>query len=92
MVVTVRDDCGNVTTDRIDFTVADIKAPAPVCVQNLTVSLMPTNAGGSPNEGMTVVKAIDVFQDINRKWDEEEWRTANEKFLRPNDYKVIIGD
>lgn len=23
------------------------------------------------------------------KWDEEQWRTANEKFLRPNDYKVI---
>jgi hypothetical protein len=72
LVVTVRDDCGNVTTDRIDFTVADIKAPAPVCVQNLTVSLMPTNAGGSPNEGMTVVKAIDVFQDINRAWNDEE--------------------
>ena len=26
------------------------------------------------------------------KWDEEQWRTANEKFLRPNDYKVVIGD
>jgi hypothetical protein len=23
------------------------------------------------------------------KWDEEQWREANEKFLRPNDYKVI---
>jgi hypothetical protein len=72
LVVSVRDDCGNVTTDRIDFTVADIKAPAPVCVQNLTVSLMPTNAGGSPNAGMTVIKAIDVFQDINRVWNDEE--------------------
>jgi hypothetical protein len=88
LVVSVRDDCGNVTTDRIDFTVADIKAPAPVCVQNLTVSLMPNNAGGSPNAGMTVIKAIDVFQDINRNWGDEECtptvkakivRTANDK-------------
>ncbi len=26
------------------------------------------------------------------EWDDEAWRIANEKFLRPNDYKVIIGD
>ena len=85
LLVSVRDDCGNVTTDRIDFTVADIKAPAPVCVQNLTVSLMPTNAGGSPNAGMTVVKAIDVFQDINRKWDDEECTpTVKAKIVRAN--------
>ncbi|MFN9380605.1 MAG: hypothetical protein ACK6BQ_11660, partial [Bacteroidota bacterium] len=83
LVVSVRDDCGNVTTDRIDFTVADIKAPAPVCVQNLTVSLMPTNAGGSPNAGMTVVKAIDVFQDINRNWENEECTpTVKAKIVR----------
>jgi hypothetical protein len=25
-------------------------------------------------------------------WDDDEWRIANEKFLRPNDYKVIMGD
>ncbi|MFN5787147.1 MAG: T9SS type A sorting domain-containing protein, partial [Bacteroidota bacterium] len=64
-------------------TVADIKAPAPVCVQNLTVSLMPTNAGGSPNAGMTVVKAIDVFQDINRNWENEECTpTVKAKIVR----------
>jgi large repetitive protein len=83
LVVSVRDDCGNVTTDRIDFTVADIKAPAPVCVQNLTVTLMPTNAGGSPNAGMTVIKAIDVFQDINRNWGDEECTpTVKAKIVR----------
>ena len=26
------------------------------------------------------------------KWDEDEWRIANDKFLRPNDYKVIMED
>jgi hypothetical protein len=89
LVVSVRDDCGNVTTDRIDFKVADIKAPAPVCVQNLTVSLMPTNAGGNPNAGMTVIKAIDVFQDINRKWDDEECTpTVKAKIVRTSLDKV----
>ena len=66
--VTVRDDCGNVTVSRLDVDVEDNKAPAPVCVQNLTATLMPNGAGGC----MVVVKAIDVFQDINRNWDTEE--------------------
>ena len=66
--VTVRDDCGNVTVSRLDVDVEDNKAPAPVCVQNLTATLMPDGVGGC----MVVVKAIDVFQDINRNWDAEE--------------------
>jgi hypothetical protein len=66
--VTVRDDCGNVTVSRLDVDVEDNKAPAPVCVQNLTATLMPDGSGGC----MVVVKAIDVFQDINRNWDAEE--------------------
>jgi hypothetical protein len=66
--VTVRDDCGNVTVSRLDVDVEDNKAPAPVCVQNLTATLMPDGAGGC----MVVVKAIDVFQDINRNWNDEE--------------------
>jgi hypothetical protein len=69
--VTVRDDCGNVTVSRLDVDVEDNKAPAPVCVQNLTATLMPDGTGGC----MVVVKAIDVFQDINRNWDTEECST-----------------
>jgi hypothetical protein len=68
LVVTFRDDCGNASTERIDFTVADIKAPAPVCVQNLTASFMPDGQGGC----MAVIQAKDVFQDVNRNWDSEE--------------------
>ncbi len=63
--VTVRDDCGNVTVSRLDVDVEDNKAPAPVCVQNLTATLMPSGDG---KNCMVVVKAIDVFQDINRNW------------------------
>jgi hypothetical protein len=66
--VTVRDDCGNVTVSRLDVDVEDNKAPAPVCVQTLTTSLMPDGQGGC----MVVIKATDVFQDINRNWNLEE--------------------
>jgi hypothetical protein len=66
--VTVRDDCGNVTVSRLAVDVEDNKAPAPVCVQNLTATLMPAGDGTC----MVVVKAIDVFQDINRDWNAEE--------------------
>ena len=66
--VTVRDDCGNVTVSRLEVDVEDNKAPAPVCVQNLTATLMPDGTGGC----MVVVKAKDVFQDITRDWTLEE--------------------
>jgi hypothetical protein len=26
------------------------------------------------------------------KWDETQWQDANEKFLKPSDYKVVMGD
>jgi hypothetical protein len=66
--VTVRDDCGNVTVSRLPVNVRDNKAPAPVCVQILTATLMPNGAGGC----MVVVKATDFFQNTNRDWDAEE--------------------
>ncbi|MEB3147939.1 MAG: hypothetical protein VKL60_02840, partial [Sphaerospermopsis sp.] len=56
LLLNLRDDCGNLTQERIPFTVGDLKAPAPVCVQNLTATLMPDGSGGC----MVVVKAIDV--------------------------------
>jgi hypothetical protein len=33
-----------------------------------------------------IVKAAGEYY----KWDETQWQTANELFLRPNDYKVRI--
>jgi hypothetical protein len=68
MQVTVRDDCGNVTVSRIPVLVQDNKAPAPVCVQNLTATLMPDGIGGC----MVVVNALDVFQDTDRNWNTGE--------------------
>jgi hypothetical protein len=32
-----------------------------------------------------IQKAGDLY-----KWDDEQWRTVTEVFLRPNDYKVIV--
>jgi large repetitive protein len=71
--VTVRDDCGNVTVSRLAVDVEDNKAPAPVCVQNLTATLMPS--GGSDPKCMVVVAAVDVFQNIERDWNLEECST-----------------
>ena len=40
----------------------------------------------------SLAKKIVFLAGTLYKWDDEQWRDANEKFLRPNDYKVIIGD
>ncbi len=38
----------------------------------------------------SLAKKIVFLAGTHYKWDEEQWREANDKFLRPNDYKVII--
>lgn len=40
----------------------------------------------------SLAKKIVFLAGTLYNWDEDQWRDANEKFLRPNDYKVIIGD
>jgi hypothetical protein len=40
----------------------------------------------------SLAKKIVFLAGTLYKWDDEQWRDANEKFLRPNDYKVIVGD
>lgn len=36
-------------------------------------------------------KIVSIAKDLYN-WNDDEWRIANEKFMRPNDYKVIMGD
>uniref|UniRef100_A0A6C0DP86 Uncharacterized protein n=1 Tax=viral metagenome TaxID=1070528 RepID=A0A6C0DP86_9ZZZZ len=38
----------------------------------------------------TLAKRIVKLAGETYGWDEEQWRTANELFLRPNDYKIIL--
>ncbi|MEL6837611.1 MAG: hypothetical protein AAFP77_31670, partial [Bacteroidota bacterium] len=38
--------CGNQVSEYIEFDVIDCKGPAPVCINGLTVTLMPTEEGG----------------------------------------------
>ncbi|MEM6395251.1 MAG: T9SS type A sorting domain-containing protein [Bacteroidota bacterium] len=40
------DGCGNATTDFVIFEIFDDKAPTPVCINGLTVTLMPDGNGG----------------------------------------------
>lgn len=40
------DGCGNISVGIIRFHIADRKAPTPICINSLTVTLMPNEAGG----------------------------------------------
>ncbi|WP_367387936.1 CUB domain-containing protein [Lewinella sp. LCG006] len=44
--VLFEDGCGNQTSETIVFDVIDCKGPAPVCINGLTVTLMPQEDGG----------------------------------------------
>jgi large repetitive protein len=56
LIVVVRDECGNLSVPtRIPFTIADCKGPAPICINGLSVDLMPDGAGA----GMMAVWATD---------------------------------
>jgi hypothetical protein len=56
LIVVVRDECGNLSVPtRIPFTIADCKGPAPICINGLSVDLMPDGANG----GMMAVWATD---------------------------------
>lgn len=45
--ISVSDGCGNTTSEIFAFEVVDCKAPAPICINNLTASLMPDGDGGA---------------------------------------------
>lgn len=56
LIVSVRDGCGNLSLPtRIPFEVKDQKAPAPICIKGLSLSLMNDQQGG----GMMAVWATD---------------------------------
>ncbi|MEO0724985.1 MAG: T9SS type A sorting domain-containing protein, partial [Bacteroidota bacterium] len=44
--VLFEDGCGNQVSEYIEFDVIDCKGPAPVCINGLTVTLMPQEEGG----------------------------------------------
>jgi hypothetical protein len=63
--VEIKDDCGNYASRQIPFTVTAGEAPAPVCVQTLTVSLTTNNLGQPYHR----IRAIDFLQDTDRDFD-----------------------
>ncbi|NRB64531.1 MAG: hypothetical protein HRU40_16140, partial [Saprospiraceae bacterium] len=56
--LTVNDGCGNTSTITSSFWVVDRKAPTPICINGLSVTLMPTEPGDSIGPG-----AIPIFVD-----------------------------
>jgi hypothetical protein len=74
--VEIIDGCGNKIVQRFPFSVIDCKAPAPVCVQQLAVELMPVfpaedvDGDGDEDTGMNVVwvsdfKPSNAFEDCH---------------------------
>ncbi|MEL7122895.1 MAG: T9SS type A sorting domain-containing protein, partial [Bacteroidota bacterium] len=59
-MVTVADECGNVQVRRIPFTVKDCKTPAPICITNITLDLMPLVQNKEVVGGMNTLWATDV--------------------------------
>jgi flagellar hook protein FlgE len=60
--VEIKDDCGNYASRQIPFTVEAAEAPAPVCVQILTASLI----AGDNGQPYQRIRAIDFLQDTDR--------------------------
>ncbi len=62
-VVSAADGCGNLDGERILFSVVDCKSPAPICIQTLSVDLMPVDADddGQVDGGMNTVWATDFI-------------------------------
>ncbi|MTB53132.1 T9SS type A sorting domain-containing protein, partial [Lewinella sp. W8] len=61
------DGCGNFDVDILEFCVTPDKAPTPICIQTLTVTLMPTGSSGegTPDDtsggGMAAIWATDFI-------------------------------
>jgi hypothetical protein len=62
-VLSAADGCGNLDGERIPFSVVDCKSPAPICIQTLSVDLMPVDADddGQVDGGMNTVWATDFI-------------------------------
>jgi hypothetical protein len=48
--LTAADGCGNTTAELVVFEILDCKAPTPICINDLTATLMPTPEGGAAME------------------------------------------
>jgi hypothetical protein len=62
-IVSVADGCGNLDGQRIPFEVVDCKSPAPICIQTLSIDLMPIDedGDGQVDGGMNTVWATDYL-------------------------------
>lgn len=55
--ISANDGCGNTSVDLLLFEVVDCKAPTPICINGLTVTLMPDGSG----DGMAAIWASDYI-------------------------------
>jgi hypothetical protein len=65
----VTDQCGNWSTCTRFFTILDCKKPTPVCLHNLSVSLMDTPDGGMAEVRATSLEAGESMDNCTRRED-----------------------
>lgn len=65
-IVRFADGCGNVSSERVDISVVDCKAPAPICINGVGVELMAvdTNGDGIIDGGQNTVWAEDLVASM----------------------------
>jgi len=61
------DGCGNISSERVDISVIDCKAPAPICINGVAVELMAidTNDDGIIDGGQNTVWATDLVASMS---------------------------
>ncbi len=58
-IISVADECGNLTSKNIPFTIEDCKSPAPICTAILSVDLMPVVENKEVIGGENEIWAVD---------------------------------
>ncbi len=63
LIIEARDGCGNLTVRKLPFSVVDCKAPAPVCIGELTTALSPVDldADGAPDTAWAELRVTDLL-------------------------------
>ena len=80
--VHVRDGCGNSSIQLLPFEVSDCKAPSPVCIDGLSVELMPVEGGEDVDgDGIADLAAMTI-------WAEDYIASANEDCSGPVEYSI----
>ncbi len=96
--IEITDGCGNTVREQFQFSVVDCKAPAPICVEQLSVELSPVfpardvDGDGDEDSGMNVVWVSD-FRPVSRFEDCTEIRYSIhrvDEIAHPDSNNILV--